>query len=156
MLQTNSGRAEITTRYGTVYRLESHSFFSIQEIVAGIVPVTYGKVFVDRTGSTLPAVDQQKYRTSCYFMAQTLITENIDEDSDIYVTLDKAADIFEYDENGKKFQIMHLEPFTKRVLRFADQLQMHQRYTPGTPIDLTDEEIHLYYEKYILPMAWRS
>lgn len=149
-IKTNSHRVEITSSNGTLFRLGLNSEFSIEKTIEGVVPVYYGEVYVE-------ARDQQpthKYYTSCWCESTTIFIDNISDHEDYYYTLDFPATIYEYDEEGNRFDIFKQLALTKTSLTFDDNKPMRDRYKIKYQKKITQSEIDYIVSNFVNPNNW--
>ncbi len=149
-IKTNSHRVEIESSDGTLFRLGQNSEFSIEKTEEGIVPVYYGEVYVE-------ARDQQpthKYYTSCWCESTTIFIDNVSDHEDCYYTLDFPATIYEYDEEGKRFDIFKQLALTKTSLTFDDNKLMRDRYTVKYQKKISQDEIDYIVSNFVNPNNW--
>ncbi|GBG93900.1 hypothetical protein LFYK43_03590 [Ligilactobacillus salitolerans] len=154
-IQTNNGRIAIRSSRSTIYRVGPQSSFSVQQAIAGEVAIFYGKVYTDSLRSK-EIVDGAKYRTSCYLPGPvTGLITNIDAETDRYYSFSDPLEIMEYDEQGERFQIARVEPFSKLELSFDDSLKMRERYKIVATLKLDDAEIASLYSDWVSPIKWK-
>lgn len=157
LLKTNNAKVEIVSTVGDIIRLDENSEFCIEHTVEGLVPVCYGTVM------TMPISNKGsgciKYRTSCWHSVHAnsnYFIENIDETTDRYYSFEGAYDVYEYDEQGRKFLITHLEPFQTCDLYFDHTKPCRNAYKIVNTADLTTSEIADIYAKYVMPIDWNE
>lgn len=154
LLKTNNAKVEIVSTIGDIIRLDVNSELCIEHTVEGLVPVYYGKVM------TMPISNKGgKYRTSCWLTTQEnrcYLIENIDESTDRYYSFEGAYDVYEYDEQGRKFLITHLEPFQTCDLYFDHTKPCRDAYKIINTADITTSELADIYTKYVIPIDWNE
>lgn len=155
-IQTNSNRMVIQSSRGTIYRVGPHSSFSVQQTIEGESAIFFGQVFVDSLRVKSGIIDGAKYRTSCYVPSPIIdLTKNINFNTDCYYAFSDPVEIVEYDEQGEKFQIARVEPFSKLELSFDNSLKMRERYTVVATSKLDNSEIDSLYSEWVSPLNWR-
>ena len=153
LVKTLNSRVEIISK-GTRFRLDKGSIFRIENTAVGFAPVVYGNVHIKTIDKEYYC--EKKYLTSCWWKHEEVIIEEEEiKKSDIYYSLEEPVDIYEFDERGIKFHIMHLEPFQTAMLSYDFNKCMRERYHVIFIRNSSDEEIRRNNEKYILPFHWR-
>lgn len=142
---------------GDIIRLDVNSEFRIEYTREGAVPVFYGSVMVFPINNK-EYVSHGKYLTSCRTVCPDgdYFIENIDETTDRYYSFEGAYDVYEYDEQGRKFLITHLEPFQTCDLYFDHTKPCRDAYKIINTADLTASEITDIYTKYVIPIYWNE
>lgn len=156
LLKTNSQKVEIRSNTGFIYRLAPKSEFSIENTIAGLVPVYYGTVYIFGLAKS-EFINGGKYRTSCYTQTRptSLLISNIKNDIDVYYTLDYGTEIYEYDEMGRTFPIFSSESLSKTELRIDTSKNMRNRYEVIHHSALSNDEINKIFDYFVNPINWR-
>lgn len=157
LLKTNNAKVEIVSTIGDIIRLDVNSEFCIEHTLEGLAPVFYGSVMVFPINNKGKG-SHGKYRTSCWTACSDgdYLIKNIDETTDRYYSFEGAYDVYEYDEQGKKFLITHLEPFQTCDLYFDHTKPCRDAYKIINTADLTASEITDIYTKYVIPIDWNE
>lgn len=156
LLKTNGADVELIGADNTALRLTGMSEFCVENTVEGVRPVVYGNVLYKKGDNTIRGA-HIKIRSNCWSgHIMRFVTERINNKSDLYYTLEEPLTIYEYDESGKKFTIVSLEPYQKCVLSFDFKECMRKRYTVKEIADLSKDEIARIYERYLVTSNWQS
>lgn len=151
LIKTNNSRVSVESLNNEIYRMLPNSEFCLERTIRGVVPVYYGNIYVS-TGDTI--YGYSKYRTSCWTGKTHCTIESISNNSDVYYSYMEPVEIHEYDECGKAFVIVTLEPFQKCVLQYDFSKEMRERYIVAEKKDISSEDICELYQKYLAPVNW--
>lgn len=82
-----------------------------------------------------------KYRTSCHIPCPTpFFAQNIDSERDVFFSFFGEVLIWEWDEQGKSFDIVTVQEGTKVVLRHDQTKPMRERYTVESVRTMSESE----------------
>lgn len=156
LILSNDSRIEIRNSTGLIFRLGTHSEFSLEQTVNGIVPIYFGSVYKTRFSGIPTVMCSGKYRTSCYTQCMnTLFTENISSNKDIFYGMSDDIHIWEYDENGRRFPIVSIGEGQKVTLQFDNSKPMRERYTVFSIDMISDDDYDRITQKFINNKYWR-
>lgn len=97
-----------------------------------------------------------KYQTSCYVQCPlTLYMENVEDNLDVFYSFSEIAEIWEYDEKGKRFPIVNIEEGYKVGLRFYERRPMRERYIVEFNEPITNDEYDKITLNYMNPKNWK-
>lgn len=154
-IDTKDQRVEIESSDGIIFRLGTNSIFNIENTIEGVVPVYYGKVYVEVRNQTQNQ-PTHKYYTSCWAESTTIFIDNVSDHEDCYYTLDFPAIIYEYDEKGKRFDIFSQPALSKTALTFDDSKLMRDRYTVKYQTKISQQEINYIISNFVNPNNWTN
>lgn len=155
IIKTNGVDVEIRNSGDEVIRLVGMSDFCLESTVEGFMPVVYGNVYCSCDEKKGQAA-HVKYRTSCWTKHETpIMVERIDNTRDVYYAGYKSLLIYEYDESGRRFDIVNIEPYHKCTLSYNLNQPMISRYNVESVAVLKKNEIADLYEKYVSVDNWK-
>jgi hypothetical protein len=155
-LQTGDTRVEIRDLNGLIMRLGPGSECSIERTPGGIVLVYSGEVY--KTRYDAPQIQAcAKYRTSCYVRCSVPLFTKPGEtpNTDMFYGLFNETDIWEYDENGRRFPIVSVPEGYRVTLAYLEAMPMRQRYTVTEVVPISDQEYDYISAHYMNPKHWR-
>lgn len=158
VVKTKSGKVELTTSYGDIYRLCGKSEFCLEWTLAGLAPVFYGNVYVENSPNNT-VYGGGKYRTSCWIpnpgpRPTGYTIQRVTACEDQYFTFGTPISVIEYDENGTEFEIVKLNAYQKCTLKFDFSKSMRKRYEVVKVETLTSKDVASLYETYLNPDLW--
>ncbi|HQI79380.1 MAG TPA: hypothetical protein PK845_07775 [Petrotogaceae bacterium] len=155
-LKTNASRVEIRDNYGCVFRLGPNSTFELEKIKKRIFPVYYGTVYKYRN-LLVYARCGSKYRTSCWvYCDKSVFITTLDNNKDKFFAFSPHVDIYEYDEEDKKFKICSINEGYSRVLTYCANERMRNRYLFSDQQKISDSEFEYITAQFINPSLWIS
>lgn len=164
IVQTDqTSRAEIRDNFGAIFRLGHNSSISIEQSPEKRnIPVYDGSVFKLRKDFFNPVIFDcgGKYRTSCYSMCPT--SEFIAhvagvQNEDIYYSFSPNNVVWEYDEQGNKFEIVALKEGESAVIKYDDSAKkIVDRYQVIEKRRISDKEYDSITNDYLNDRKWRS
>lgn len=157
MIRTNSSRIEIRDNWGAIFRLGENSEFSVEQTEGGIAPVYYGEVYKGRISYEPDKMcATSKYRTSCWMnCTKDVFMHPTETNADVFYSFSADCPIWEYDESGRKFTIVHLDEGQKCSLTYHPNVPMRERYTVTNISSISDSEYDYIVTHFINPRCWR-
>lgn len=154
LILANEGRVELRNNNGSLFRLGEHAELSLNLTALGIAPVFFGKVY-----KTLFAnqgiMCGGKYQTSCWVQcSNTIVTENISPYEDIFYSFSESTEIWEYDEQGRRFHIVTLNEGEKVILEHNPKAQMRNRYKVQEIQLIDEDEYDKITDTFLNPKKW--
>lgn len=156
-IRSNDCRVEIRDNRGAIFRLGQKAEFSIEQTENGISPVYYGEIYKGRI-SYDPGMTcgTSKYRTSCWVGCPiSVYMRPTKRNSDEFFCFSTDCPIWEYDEAGRKFTIVHLDEGQKCTLDYTPNVPMRERYSVKNVETISDDEYDYIVEHFINPRFWR-
>lgn len=155
VIKVNDARIEIRGRHGEMIRLGRNAEFALEETERGIEPVFYGEIYRGQTSFDTIQMGG-KYRTSCWMGAVNYYVVPGEENTDVFFCLSEEGVIWEYDEMGKRFTIVHLDEGQKCAMEYFPNRQMRERYHVKFIQSITDDEYDYITNNFINCKNWRK
>ena len=149
----NCPKMEVRGDNGAIIRIKEGGEFEIIDSPLGEVPMTFGEVYVSRE-------NPHKYRTSCY-VGRSPSSASIDyfvrplENGDEYFALVGDLVIFEYDENGRPYDIASVKEGQSRIVNYSEQIEGYRKYDSKDSIDINDKDYEYILNNYIDNRKWK-
>jgi hypothetical protein len=152
---SSSPKMEVRGSNGAIIRVGSGGEFTLVDSPLGEQPQFYGEVFVSREN---PA----KYRTSCY-IGHSPSSSTIDyfvkpipnQDADKYFAIVGDLIIFEFDSNGKPYDIVSVTEGSSAVVAYTKNADGSHKYMAQAPKPIADTDYDYILQNYIDPRKWR-
>lgn len=153
---TNDSRVEIRNEEGIVFRLLENSDFQINNSEVGLRPMINGKVYKYRFTYISDSGVCWKAPMSCWNGCRsTMVYERVSINTDVYYCLGDMMNIYEFDESGKKFNIITLNEGEKCEIVYDNSKSMRERYVVKNLNEISDKEYDYLVNNYINPKHWR-
>ena len=152
----SSGRMEIRSDVGDVFRLQKNVEFKMETTPEGEQPVLNGEVF-GIIIHTWP-----KYTTSCYSCRthsspplQLLIRPSMEQsNADEYFLLCGEMIIHDFDENGRHFTICSLHEGEKAIISYDPALAVGPKRYSSRIVPIITQEYDYIIQTYLDPRKW--
>lgn len=152
---SSSPKMEVRGSNGAIIRVASGGEFTLIDSPLGEQPQFYGEVFVSREN---PA----KYRTSCY-VGRSPSSSTIDyfvkpvpnQDADEYFAIVGDLIIFEFDENGKPYDIVSVSEGSSAVVSYSKDAGGKIKYGSQPAKPIADADYDYILKNFIDPRNWR-
>jgi hypothetical protein len=146
---------EVRGSNGAIIRLASGGEFALIDSPLGQQPQFYGEVFVSREN---PA----KYRTSCWIGCSPssasidyFVRNLAGQTADHYFALVGDLIVFEFDQNGKPYDIVSVPEGASAVVSYRQNQDGSLSYTSSAISPIADTDYDYILENYVDPRRWR-
>lgn len=163
-LATLDGWLEVRDNYGLIVRLGPSSELSYDfDPYGGVIAqpakraslIFYGEIFKFRYYvQPLEVVACGKYRTSCWYCPMSFYARNLDASRDVYYALAGEALVWEWDEEGKPFDIVRIPEGYKAVLRHDPLQPARKRYAVEKVSTVSADEWDYITANFMNPKRW--
>lgn len=146
-------KIEVRSDEGAIIRIQNGGEFGIINSPLGEVPMYFGEVYASKKNGG-------KYRTSCY-LAPSPSSATIDfyvrphKNGDEYFALVGNLIIFEYDKNGKPYDIASVKEGQSRVVNYSKLVDGYRKYESKEASDITDKDYEYILNNFIDNRKWK-